>query len=150
MVDKESILKVMNEADAVYLATVSGASPRIRAMVNLRRRDLYPGAADFCQKKEFTSYFATSIASGKVREIRANSAVSVYYCDPKEVRGVMLSGHMEILTGSDLKKALWQDQWLIYWPAGADDPDYAVLRLEPTRATGWWGAAPFYFEVSRL
>lgn len=149
MIDKESALGVMDQADAVYLATVSGASPRIRAMLNLRRQDLYPGAGEFCRKQGFTSYFATSIASGKVGEIRGNPAVAVYYCDPGKTRGIELSGHMEILTDPELKKALWQDRWLIYWPAGAGDPDYVVLRLEPTRATGWWGTTPFCLEVGR-
>lgn len=147
MIDRQSLLELMNVPDAVYLATVDGSVPRIRALNNLRRQDLYPGAGAFCRARGFRAYFATSVSSGKVREIRANPAVSVYYCDPKNYRGVTLAGKMEVLSDPDLKRALWQDEWLIYWPAAACDPDYAVLCLQPAEATGWWGSAAFHFEI---
>lgn len=147
MMDKGSVLQLMSEADAVYLATVGDAGPRVRALVNLRRQDLYPGSGDFCRSEGFTSYFSTSAASGKVAELRANPAVAVYYSDPRKTRGVELSGRMEILTDPELKKVLWQDVWRIYWQAGPDDPDYVVLRLRPTRAAGWWGSMPFTLQV---
>ncbi len=137
----------MDEADAVYLATVNGAKPRIRALVNLRRCDLYPAPSVFCRSQGFTVYFSTSISSGKAREIATNPSVAAYYCDPRKVHGVMLSGQMEILTDPELKRTLWSDDWLIYWPDGAADPDYAVFRLKPNEATGWWGTVPFHFEV---
>ncbi len=147
-IDKEAILKIMNEADAVYLATVNGTSPRLRPLVNLRRVDLYPGAGDFCRKQAFTCYFSTSIASGKIKELRANPSVAVYYCDPKQTRGIELSGTMEILTDPELKKSLWDDDWRVYW-SGPDDPDYVVLRLKAASASGWWGTEPFLFDLNR-
>ncbi len=147
MPSKEAVLEMMNEAGAVYVATVSGGAPRVRALVNLRRRDLYPSACDFCRKQGFTSYFSTSLASGKVSDIRANSSVAVYYSDPARTRGIELRGHVEILTDPAIKKLLWQEEWRIYWRAGADDPDYAVLRLTPVHAAGWWGTVPFRMEL---
>jgi general stress protein 26 len=150
MIDKQSLLEVMDRSDAVYLATVSGNSPRIRAMVNLRRRDLYPAPSEVCRGEGFTTYFATSLSSGKVGEIRADPAVAVYYCDPVRFLGVMFSGQMEILTSPDLKNALWNDAWLRYWPDGAGEPDYVVLRLRPAAATGWWGGSPFFVDLETL
>lgn len=147
MADREAVLEMMSEAEAVYVATVSDGAPRVRALVNLRR-DRYPGACDFCRQEGFTSYFSTSMASGKVSDIRANSSVAVYYSTPSRTRGIELRGNMEILTDSGLKKALWQEEWRIYWPAGADDPDYVVLRLKPAHAAGWWGTAPFQLEMN--
>ncbi len=144
---KDRALALMDGAAAVYLATAEGGRPRIRAMVNLRRRDLYPGAAAFCRGQGFTVYFSTSLASGKVREIRANPAVAVYYCDPEKFHGVMLAGEMEVLCDAGLKETLWSDDWRIYWPAGPGDPDYVVLRLKPARAEGWRGTAPFHFGL---
>ena len=148
MIDREAVLEMMNQADAVYVATVSGGGPRVRALVNLRRRDRYPDAGDFCRKQGFTSYFSTSVASGKVGDIRANPSVAVYYSNPNQIRGVELRGQMEILTDPGVKNALWQEEWRIYWPAGADDPDYVVLRLHPAHAAGWWGTAPFQLEMN--
>jgi general stress protein 26 len=146
MVDKQLILGLMDEAEAVYLATVGEKGPRIRALVNLRRRDLYPGPSKICCTDDFTAFLSTSLASGKVRDIQANPAVALYYCAPQTFHGVMLAGQMEILTDIGLKHALWCDDWRIYWPSGADDPDYAVLRLKADEVTGWWAGAPFRIE----
>jgi general stress protein 26 len=148
MIDKEAVLQMMTQSEAVYVATVRCGAPRVRALVNLRRPDRYPGACDFCRKEGFTSYFATSLASAKVSDIRADSSVAVYYSIPSQVRGIELRGHMEILTDPDIKRLLWQGEWRIYWRGGADDPDYVVLRLKPTHAAGWWGTEPFQLEVS--
>lgn len=147
MNDKEAVLEMMNEAEAVYVATVRGGVPRLRALVNLRRRDRYPGACDFCRKEGFTSYFSTSAASGKVSDIRANSSVAVYYSSPSRTQGIELRGNMEILTDPGLKRVLWQQEWGIYWPTGAADPDYVVLRLKPVHAAGWWETAPFQLQM---
>lgn len=143
----ERCLKLMDESAAVCLATTSGAVPRIRALWNLRRHDRFPSAAKFCRQQGLTAYFATSVSSGKVCEIRKNPAVSLYYCDADNVRGVMLAGQAEVLTDPGIKRVLWHDSWSIYWPGGASDPDYCVLRVTPREAAGWWGTTPFYFEA---
>jgi general stress protein 26 len=148
MTDRERVLELMDEAEVVYLATVSGAAPRIRIVANLRRRDVYPATAGFCRKAGFKVYFATSASSGKIREIRENPAVAAYYAIPAMSRAVMLSGRAEIVTDSCVKKALWSEKWRSHWPGGVDDPNFAVLRLTPTRAEGWWGAARIDFEVT--
>jgi general stress protein 26 len=142
MVETEAIRKLIDEADAVYLATVEGTRPHIRALLNLRRRDLYPRAGEFCRRERGALYFATSAASAKVRELRANHAAAAYYCGPGSVRGVSVAGEMEVLAEPELKRTLWEDAWSIYW-TGPDDPDYVVLRMKPSNAAGWWGTAPF-------
>jgi general stress protein 26 len=140
--------KLMDESQAVCLATVEGAAPKLRALWNLRRQDRFPSAAEFCRKQGLVAYFATSVSSAKVRDIRANPAVSLYYCDADNVRGVMLTGRGEILTDAGLKRALWHDSWSIYWAGGAADPDYCVLRVTPQEAVGWWGTSPFRIEAA--
>jgi general stress protein 26 len=143
----ERCLKLMDESDAVVLATVDGTRPRLRALWNLRRPDRFPSAAACCRAQGLTALFATPLASSKIRDIRANPAVSLYYCDASSVCGVMLAGRAEVLTDPALKLALWHDGWTIYWPAGAADPDYCVLRVVPSEAAGWWGTEPFSFRV---
>jgi general stress protein 26 len=149
VIDSDTVLKLMDESAAVYLATVNGASPRIRALVNLRRRDQSPGPSEFCRSQGGMVFLSTSGASSKVREIRANPAASVYYCDPSSVHGVTLWGRMEVLTDPELKHALWSDAWRVYW-TGPDDADYVVLRMKPDGAAGWWGTNPFQLEAGSL
>jgi general stress protein 26 len=144
----ERCLALMDESAAVCLGTVDGAVPRLRALWNLRRQSRFPSAAEFCRKQGLTAYFATSASSSKVREIQRNPAVSLYYCDAENVRGVMLTGRAEILADAELKRALWHDSWRVYW-SGAADPDYCVLRVTPTEAAGWWGTSPFHFQAGR-
>jgi general stress protein 26 len=150
MVEREAILKLMDEAGAVILATVDGTSPRIRALSNLRRADLYPSASRFCRSQGLTLYLATSWASAKVREIRANPSTAAYYCDPQKVRGITLSGSIEILSDPELKRTLWEEVWRIYWPGGPEEDDFVVLRMKPTHAEGWWGTEPFEIEAGSL
>lgn len=149
MSERESVLEHMSCAEAVYLSTVDGGLPRIRAMVNLRRRDLYPAPAAFCREQGFHCFFATSRASGKVRELRANPVAAVYYALPPKTWGVELRGEMEILCGEALKRALWTEEWRVYWPEGQDDSDYVVLRLRPLSARGWRGTEPFAVELEQ-
>lgn len=147
MIDKEAVLDLMNNADAVYLATADNAVPRIRAMVNLRRQDLYPNAAPLCRGGGFTVYMTTSASSGKIRELRANPNASAYYCDPRQFHAITFTGEVEILCDPDLKKELWCDDWRIYWPDGPVESDYIVLRLRPVEATGCWGTATFQLDL---
>lgn len=149
MPEKLEILDLMNSSEAVYLATLDGRIPRLRALVNLRRSDLCPGSAAFCRKEGLTCYGCTSAASSKVAELRAHPEASLYYCDPRNVRGVTLSGRVEILTDQQLKTALWDESWRMYW-CGPEDPDYVVLRLTPVEAYGWWGARPFRLDLDGL
>lgn len=147
MIGRAALLPLMDNAETVYLATVAGSAPRIRALENLRRADRYPGASDFCRAAGFTLYFATSRSSDKVREIRANPAVAVYYCIPPAYHGVMLTGTMEIVDDVNVRKALWQKEWDSFWPGGTDNPEYLVLRLAPTEASGWWYSETFHFAI---
>lgn len=146
-IDRNDILDVMDRADAVYLATVDGSEPRIRAMVNHRRTDINPRASAFARAAGFGVYFCTSAASGKARELRANPAASAYFALPRESKGVMLAGYAEVLGEMAPKEALWDDRWRVYWPAGPSDPDCLILRLTPRSATGWWGSEPFYLDL---
>jgi general stress protein 26 len=146
VVDKRAILDLMDEAEAVYLATIGETGPRIRAMVNLRRADRYPGPSKTCRTEDFTVFLSTSAASDKVSELRANPSVSVYFCDPNSFHGVTIAGRAEVLDDPELKKALWSEDWRVYWPEGDGDPDYVVVRIKAEEISGWWGGKPFRLE----
>lgn len=150
MIDRNDLLDLMNESEAVYLATMEGAVPKIRALVNLRRRDIYPGPSQFCRREGFAVYLTTSASTGKASELRAHPVASAYYCIPREFHGITLTGPVEILTDPDLKKILWDESWRVYFPMGNADPDYVVLRIKPTEAEGWWGLKKFRLTPEEL
>lgn len=147
---KKASIDLMEISEAVYLTTIDRSGfPYTRAMLNLRNRKQYPSLAELFGKHndDFLIYFSTNTSSGKIKQIKANPNVSVYYCNPKEFHGLMLSGRIEIDTDPAIRKTLWHDGWERYYPEGVDDPDYTVLRLLPNLARGWYQAAPFEFKM---
>jgi general stress protein 26 len=148
---KQECLKLMQTANAIYLATIgSDGFPHIRMMSNLRNKEENPKAAEtIAQKKEdFVIYFATSKSSPKMQQIRSNPKVSAYLCNPAELLTLMLRGQAEEITDMEFKKQIWQDGWEMFWPGGADDPEYTVLKLMPVSARGGYKEKPFEFKLS--
>ena len=133
-------LNLMQNTEAVYLTTVNtDGMPNTRAMLNLRNTGSYPDLENFFTEynQKLITFFTTNTSSGKVAQIKLNPFVCAYYCIPKQFQGVMLGGKIDIVTKENFKKKLWQTEWEIFYPKGADDPDYAVLRLTPVVIKGW-------------
>lgn len=79
-------------------------------------------------------YFTTNTSSRRVAQYRKNSKASVYFCDQRFFRGVMLKGNMEVLEDRESREMIWLDGDTLYYPGGVDDPDYCVLKF--TAVTG--------------
>ncbi len=67
---------------------------------------------------------------------------SFYFCDPKQIRGLMLIGEVEIVTDVGIKNQLWRDDWKIHYPSGVDGPEYNILRLSPMYVKCWFVPMP--------
>src|SRR5689334_18264087 len=63
-----------------------------------------------------TLCFATSIESGKVHDVEADSYVNVTLQNDKQY--VSLSGRGEILRDRDLVDRLWSEYWKVWFPEG--------------------------------
>jgi len=146
---KETCIALMQKSAAVYLTTIEDGYPYTRAMLNLRNAKQYPNQVQLFadHQNDLMVYFSTNTSSGKIRQIKSNPRVSVYYCDPSHFHGLMLGGHIEIVDDSALRHALWNEGWERYYPGGPDDSDHTVLRLYPKIAMGWYKAARFEFEL---
>ena len=147
---KQVSLELMKVAEAAYLSTIdSDGFPQTRVMGNLRNAEQNPGLIEIFSEhsEDFLIYLPTSASSAKIEQIRANPKVSVYFCNPSEISGLMLAGSVEIVSDSSLKKQIWQDGWEVYWPDGVDGPEFTVLRLLPDFAKGWYKEGPFEFKL---
>jgi len=151
---KQACLNLMETVDVVYLSTIgNGGFPHTRIISNLRNKKEHPGLVKLFEqhKKDFLMYMVTSSSSTKMQQIRDNPKVSVYlsvYTSvPSEFQCLMLGGEIEEVTDKQLKKQLWQDGWEMFWPGGADDPEFTVLMLMPTFARGGYKEAPFEFKI---
>jgi general stress protein 26 len=146
---KQVSRRLMESAEAVFLATSSEGFPEIRALFNLRNRMKFPTLTGFFARRadNLDVYLFTNTSSKKVAQLRQNPCSSLYFCDPGAVHGLLLSGKMETVGDRAVKEELWVEGWERYYPGGVQDPDYTVLRLKPERARGWHAGAPFQFDL---
>jgi general stress protein 26 len=125
-------MQLVEEADTAYLATLDEEGfPQVRAMLNLRFTDQFPALTGFMKKhvKDFETYFTTNLSSQKIRQIKVNSACSVYY--NIGYNGLTLNGHIAVVEDPVIKAELWQDGWELYYPKGQQDAEYGVLKFTP-------------------
>lgn len=136
---------VMRQSEAAFFTTLDeDGAPCTRAVFNLRREAQFPALRPIFQETSdpLVVYVTTNTSSEKVRQLRREPRVSLYYCVPATFHGVMLSGRMTEVADVDLKDRFWQPGWEIYYPAGRHDPDYTILELHPARARGWLKSSP--------
>lgn len=149
---REKSLELMAEAEVVYVSTIDEEGlPQTRVMFNLRNREQFPSLAPVFEghDDDFLVYLSTNLSSAKLRQIEANPAACVCFSKPKEFQSLMLAGRMEVVVDKEVKKALWQKGWEVYYPTGPEDPDFAVLRLLPVKAKSWCRDHPHQFTFGR-
>ncbi len=93
--------EIMKETTYCGLVTVDAeGQPQIRTMNPFPAND------------ELITWFATSRSSTKVREIKNNPKVAVYYCDHTAPKGyVTISGIAEIIDDKELLQKMKRDYW---------------------------------------
>ena len=151
---KRVSLELMKDVQDAYLSTIdSSGFPQIRVMGNLRNTEQCRIAEELFagHNEDFLIYMLTGHSSDKMQQIRANSKVSVYFCNSAEFHTLLLAGNAEEIVDMDLKKRIWQDEWKIHWPGGPEDPEFIMLKLLPEWAKGWYkeGALEFKLKCKR-
>lgn len=134
---KRLSLQLMDASWVAYLTTIDAHGfPQTRAVDNLRSKERFPRLATLFQRHDddLRVLVSTNTSSTKVTHLRTNPKVAVYYCAPREFRGLMLGGLMTAVTDPGLKSAVWHDYWVKYYPRGVTDPDYTLLHLDPSEA----------------
>jgi len=115
----QTIGNLIDKAGVAFIASVDDKGfPNIKAMLPPRKRE---GIKYF--------YFTTNTSSLRVRQYRDNPKASIYFCDRRFFRGVMLTGTMEVLEDSASKEMIWREGDTMYYPLGVTDPDYCVLKF---------------------
>ena len=116
---KKLIMEMSDSLPTTYISSVDEEGyPCTKAMLSPRKRE---GIKVF--------YFTTNAFSVRVAHYRANPKSSIYFCDEKNFRAVMLKGTMEVLTDQDSKNMIWREGDTQYYPGGVTDPNYCVLKF---------------------
>lgn len=116
---EKTIGNLIDKQGVSFIASISeDGFPNIKAMLPPRKRE---GIREF--------YFTTNTSSMRVAQYRKNPKASIYFCDKRFFRSVMLIGHMEVLEDPASKEMIWREGDTMYYPGGVTDPDYCVLKF---------------------
>lgn len=121
---REQLLTTAREimATARYAALITtGANGRI----NARTMDPFPPAADM------VIWFGTNPRSRKVRELRRNPRVTIYYFDPVAQAYVSIQGTARLVNDPAEKARRWKDEWKDFYPDRENS--YLLIAVKPER-----------------
>ncbi len=116
---EQTIGNLIDKQGVSFIASVDdNGFPNMKAMLSPRKRD---GLKHF--------YFTTNTSSMRVSQFKQNSKASIYFCEQRFFRGVMLTGTMEVLEDAASKEMIWCEGDTMYYSLGVTDPDYCVLKF---------------------
>jgi general stress protein 26 len=119
---KDLIAKMADTLPIAYISSIDEEGfPCTKAMLAPRKRE---GIKTF--------YFTTNTFSLRVAHYKANPKASIYFCDEKGFKGMMLRGTMEVLTDAASKEMIWREGDEQYYPGGVTDSNYCVLKFTAT------------------
>jgi len=85
----------------------------------------------FPPDEQMTIWLGTNLRSSKVKEIRRNPHVVLYYFDRDAQAYVSISGRARIVNDAKLKLKWWKDEWRDFYPDRARN--YVLIRIKPER-----------------
>ena len=115
---EKTVGNMIDKLKTVFIGSIDAEGfPNIKAMLQPRKRE------------GLKVIYLTTNTSMRVAQYRKNNHASIYFCDTRFFRGVMLRGTMEVLTDDASKEMIWQEGDTMYYPEGVTDPDYCVLKF---------------------
>lgn len=82
-------------------------------------------------------WFFTDVRSIKVEEVATDNTVHLIYAHPGKESYMDVWGRSSISTDRALIKEKWSPVVKAYFPNGADDPNLALLKVQPTHVYYW-------------
>jgi general stress protein 26 len=120
--NRDSILMAAREIMAASkmcgFVSMDGKNPQIRTM------------DPFQPEVDFTIWLATNPASRKVKQLKRNSNVALYYADPSENGYVTVYGKAILVNDSIEKARHWKEEWNPYYPNR--DTQYLLIKVVPS------------------
>lgn len=137
---QEKLLALLKHFDTAMLVTRSDEGC-------LRSRPMALAEVD----DDGSLWFLTERDSAKLDEIAAEPTVNVALQSSN--RFVSISGTAAPVEDPQKLNEIWNDSWKIWFPAGKDDPNLLLLRVDPDRGEYWdnsgLSGAKYLIEVSR-
>ncbi len=142
-------MALIRRSDFVFVSTHHEGFPDTRVMFNLlklRAEALREGPAALAQP--FASWLGTNTSSRKVGDIRKDPRICLYYTDTAAFEGLGLQGTVEEVFDQDVRTAIWDDAWEMYYPGGREGGDFTLLRFKPERGRYYHGLKVVEFDAA--
>jgi len=85
-------------------------------------------------------WFLSSSNTEKVEAIKTIQRVNLAFADHAQQRYVSVSGYCELVRSHAKSKELWNDKYKSWCPAGLEDPNLILLKVDVQQAE-YWSAA---------
>jgi general stress protein 26 len=83
----------------------------------------------FLPDDDFTVWFGTNARSRKVKQIKNNPNVTLYYLDNDTSGYVVLHGTAKIVDDQQEKEKRWKTEWEAFYPNKTED--YLLIKVSP-------------------
>lgn len=85
----------------------------------------------FPPEEDMVVYFGTNTNSRKLREIRNDSRVTLYYGDPNGTGYVVIQGKAILIDDPEILVKYWKEEWEKFYPD--KNSTYALIRVNPEK-----------------
>jgi general stress protein 26 len=117
---KTAAREIMKDAHNCALVTLDkDGNPGVRTM------------EPFDPEEDFTIWLGTSPKSRKVRQIKDNPNVALYYADPDKSGYVVMHGKAQMVNDDAEKQKRWKEEWGSFYPDKS--ADFILIKVSPVR-----------------
>ena len=135
MTVQEKAISLINRCEIGMLGNNDEqGNPLIKAMIKTKNDGLK------------TFWFCSNTSSRRVSQIQKDGNACLYCYDGFE--GVLLMGFAEVSYDDEMRRSFWQDNMLIYYPQGCNDPDYALIKFTAKKGNYYKDISNEDFEIA--
>jgi pyridoxamine 5'-phosphate oxidase len=135
---KKDIFKLVDESrDAVVCSIEEEGFPNAKAMFVAKHEGIQ------------TFWFSTNVSSARIKQWMENPKASIYFMNSDKIRGVMLTGHMQVCMDQETKDAFWKPGDEQYYSLGPTDPDYCMIKFTADKGN-YWGQQKYLFDINSM
>jgi pyridoxamine 5'-phosphate oxidase len=133
---KRDIVKLVESSrDAIVCSIDENGYPNAKTMFRVKNEGLH------------TFWFSTNTSAIRTGHWLERPKASIYFMDPKDFHGLMLTGQMQVFMDNETKLTFWKQGDEMYYPLGPTDPDYSVLRFTADKGNYYHGLRKHLFGV---